>query len=63
VLFEPEVVVELFFFDRPAEDTETSATARGQLDNPSVGEAREGAHEDDLAGDIQADRSSWSDAA
>jgi len=56
IIFEPEVVVELFFFDLPAGETETRATARGQLDEPSIGEARGDAHDDDVSGDIQADR-------
>lgn len=56
IIFEPEVVVELFFFDRPAKETETHATAHAQLDDPSIGEARDDAHEDDVSGGIQADR-------
>ena len=62
ILFEPEVVVELFFFDRPAEDTETRATAIGQLEDPTIGEAREDAHEDDVSGAIPGDGSSRDDA-
>ena len=56
ILFEPEVVVELFFFDQPADESEVRATAAGQLHEPSVGEARAGAAGDDVTGDIQADR-------
>ena len=54
ILFEPEVVVELFFFDQPAEETETRATARGQLEEPGIGEARTDARDDDVSGDIHA---------
>ena len=39
ILFEPDVVVEMFFFDKPAEETEIRATAHGQLDEPTAGEA------------------------
>src|SRR3712207_9322840 len=56
IIFEPEVVVELFFFDRAVDDSEREATARGQLEEPSVGEAREDAHTEDVTGDIEADR-------
>ena len=55
-VFEPEVVIEIFFFDRPAAETETDATAHGQLHDSSVGEAPEGTHEEDVSGEIQADR-------
>jgi uncharacterized protein YbcI len=55
LIFEPEVVVELFFFDRPAEPEEVGATARGQLEDTSIGEARGDAQEDDVTGRIQAD--------
>ncbi len=55
IIFEPEVAVELFFFDRPADETETHATALGQLEDPSIGEARAGAGGDDVSGDIKAD--------
>ena len=55
LIFKPEVVIEIFFFDRDAEESERDATARGQLDEPAIGEARTGAHEDDVSGDIQAD--------
>jgi len=54
-IFEPEVVIEIFFFDREAGDAETAATARGQTEDPSIGEARGGAHADDVSGDIVAD--------
>jgi uncharacterized protein YbcI len=40
IIFDPEVVVELFFFDRPAGEAEARATAHAQLDDPSIGEAR-----------------------
>ena len=55
ILFEPEVVVELFFFDRDAETPEVSATAEGQLEDPSVGEARSDAEGEDVSGRISAD--------
>ena len=42
ILFTPDVVVELFFFDRPVSEALSGATAHGQLEDPSVGEAREG---------------------
>jgi hypothetical protein len=42
--------IEIFFFDRPAEDLEIDATARGQLADPSIGEARAGAEPDDVSG-------------
>ena len=41
ILFDPHIVVELFFFDRPAEDEERRETAEGQLRDPSIGEARD----------------------
>jgi uncharacterized protein YbcI len=43
ILFRPEVVIEIFFFDKPAEESEVEATARGQLEDPSLGEARDDA--------------------
>ena len=54
-LFEPEVVIEIFFFDRAVDADSARATARGQLEDPSVGEARLGAHEDDVSEAIAAD--------
>src|SRR3954453_833362 len=48
VLFEPEVVVELFFFDRAADEVEVGATIAGQLDDRDVGEAHGGAERDDV---------------
>jgi uncharacterized protein YbcI len=39
IIFEPEVVVEIFFFDRPAHPDATLATAEGQLHEGSVGES------------------------
>ena len=48
ILFEPEAVIEIFFFDKPAEESEIRATARGQLDDPSLGEARDDAHQDEV---------------
>jgi uncharacterized protein YbcI len=54
IIFKPEVVIEIFFFDRPADASEVQATARGQLDDPSLGEARPDAEDDDVKGDIAA---------
>jgi uncharacterized protein YbcI len=54
LIFEPEVVVELFFFDREADASEKEATARGQLEEPSIGEAEEQAHDEDVSGDVTA---------
>ena len=55
ILFEPEVVVELFFFDRGAGMPEISATAEGQLDDPTVGEVAFGVEQEDVSGRISAD--------
>jgi uncharacterized protein YbcI len=55
VLFDPEVVLEIFFFEEPAETSEVQATARGQLDDPSVGEASVGTEDEDVSEEIQAD--------
>ncbi|HEV2771020.1 MAG TPA: DUF2294 domain-containing protein [Solirubrobacteraceae bacterium] len=55
ILFEPEVVVELFFFDRAADEAEVSATAEGQLEDPEVGQARSGIEQEDVSGRIPAD--------
>ena len=54
VLFDPEVVIEIFFFEEPADQSELEATARGQLEGPSVGEAAAGAQDQDVSGDIRA---------
>jgi uncharacterized protein YbcI len=55
VLFDPEVVIEIFFFEAPAAQSEIEATARGQLEDPSVGEAASGAQDEDVPGDIEAE--------
>jgi uncharacterized protein YbcI len=55
IIFDPEVVVEIFFFEEPAEPAEVQATARGQLDDPSVGEASVGTEDEDVSEEIQAD--------
>lgn len=39
VLFEPHIVVELFFFEQPASDDEVRATVESQLADDSSGEA------------------------
>lgn len=39
VMFEPNTVVELFLFDRPAPDAAVHATSAGQLADESAGEA------------------------
>jgi uncharacterized protein YbcI len=54
VLFDPEVVIEIFFFEAPADQSEIEATARGQLEDPSVGEAATEAQDEDVPGDIEA---------
>ncbi len=41
ILFDPHIVIEVFFFDRRADDTQTRETAEGQLGDRSVGEARD----------------------
>ncbi|HEV2058823.1 MAG TPA: DUF2294 domain-containing protein [Solirubrobacteraceae bacterium] len=51
ILVKPDVVIEIFFFDRDAEEQEREATARGQLEDPSIGEAREGSRHDDMTQD------------
>jgi uncharacterized protein YbcI len=48
IIIQPDIVIEIFFFDRSAEEQEIDATARGQLEDPSIGEAREGSAEDDM---------------
>jgi len=48
IIISPDVVIEIFFFDRSAEEQEIDATARGQLDDPSIGEARAGSEQDDM---------------
>ncbi len=55
LLFEPEAVIEIFFFDEHAGTRAVAATALGQLQDPSIGEAREGAHRDDVSEEITAD--------
>jgi uncharacterized protein YbcI len=54
VLFDPEVVIEIFFFEAPADHSVIEATARGQLEDPSVGEAATEAQDEDVPGDIEA---------
>jgi uncharacterized protein YbcI len=54
ILTDPDIVIEIFFFDRFAEEQEIDATARGQLDDPSIGEARAGTEDDDVSGEIAA---------
>lgn len=49
ILFEPEVVVELFFFDRAVEESEVRVTAEGQLQDPRLGEAETDAQGEDVA--------------
>ena len=39
VMFDPNVVVEMFMFDDIADSRARQATAEGQLDDPSIGEA------------------------
>ena len=51
IIIEPDVVIEIFFFDRAAEEQERDATARGQLEDPSIGEARAGSRHDDMTQD------------
>jgi len=48
IIIEPDIVIEIFFFDRSAEEQEIDATARGQLEDPSIGEARAGSADDDM---------------
>jgi hypothetical protein len=48
IIINPDIVIEIFFFDRSAEVQEIDATARGQLDDPSIGEARAGSEKDDM---------------
>lgn len=48
IIINPDIVIEIFFFDRAAEEQEIDATARGQLDDPSIGEARAGSEQDDM---------------
>jgi uncharacterized protein YbcI len=52
ILTTPDIVIEIFFFDRFAEDLEIDATARGQLADHSIGEARAGSEDDDVSGTI-----------
>ena len=39
ILFDPHIVIELFFFDRQAEEHQLRETAEGQLNDRSIGEA------------------------
>jgi uncharacterized protein YbcI len=39
ILFDPDVVFEIFMFDQPAREAEVRETAEGQLSKPSLGEA------------------------
>ena len=39
IMFDPDVVVEMFVFDRPADDEPRAATAAGQVRDDSAGEA------------------------
>ena len=41
ILFDPHIVVELFFFDREADENQLRETADGQLSDRSIGEAVE----------------------
>jgi hypothetical protein len=48
IIISPDIVIEIFFFDRAVEEQEIDATARGQLDDHSIGEARAGSERDDM---------------
>ena len=48
ILFEPEVVIEIFFFDEDAGESDVEATARGQLEERSIGEARDDVQDEDV---------------
>jgi uncharacterized protein YbcI len=39
IMFDPAIVVEMFVFDRPADQEKRTATAHGQLANDGTGEA------------------------
>jgi hypothetical protein len=39
VMFDPDLVVEMFVFDSNARDDDRMATAEGQLEDDSIGEA------------------------
>jgi uncharacterized protein YbcI len=54
-LFEPEVVIEIFFFDRAVDAAAPPRRPAASSREPSVGEARLGAHEDDVSEAIAAD--------
>jgi uncharacterized protein YbcI len=41
ILFDPHIVMEIFFFDRTAGEAELRETAEGQLTDQSIGEARD----------------------
>ncbi len=40
ILFDRNIVIEVFFFDRLANEAQTRETAAGQLEDRSVGEAQ-----------------------
>ena len=42
ILFDPHIVIELFFFDRQADERQLRETAAGQLSDRSIGEAAQG---------------------
>ena len=46
ILFEPDLVIEIFVFDQPAPEEQARDTARGQLEDHSVGEATNAPTED-----------------
>ena len=41
VMFDPDVIVEIFVFDRPGGDDERFATAEAQIDDEPIGEVRD----------------------
>ena len=47
ILFDPDIVIEIFVFDRESGEREVEETARGQLEDASVGEATDERHLDD----------------
>lgn len=57
ILFQPEVVIEIFFFDRSADQAEVAATAQGQLGDAAVGEAPRGVENADPSGGVAAEQS------
>ena len=48
VLFDPDLIIEIFVFDRPADEDQVRETAEGQLGERSTGEVRT----EDVAADI-----------